>query len=253
MEQEIHILLIEDSPLFVELARAMLAEAKSADFAVESVDNLAAGIERLAQGGIEVVLLDLTLPDSSGLETFTRLHAAVENVPTVIYTNVDDEELSLSALQHGAADYLVKSEVNANWLARSLVYAIQRSRLSQAEDQAPKSTAAAMDEKIQIKKAAESETRWVATLAEKRLVSISALDQMKARLLRLLGKTDCDELSVDMSRVEYVANAAISMLLIIHKRSAAANKRLVLCEMTPHVHEQFSSRRLDKVFDIRRA
>ena len=251
MEEPIQVLLIEDSPLFVELARRMLAEAKKADFTLEAVDNLAAGIERLAQGGIEAVLLDLTLPDSNGLETFTRLHAEAQDVPTIIYTSVDDEELSLATLEHGAADYLVKSEVNPNWLARSLVYAIQRSRVTHAAG--GEQAAAVVEDNVRVERASEPETRWIAALAEKRLVAISVLEQMKARLLRLLRRTDCEEIWVDMSQVEYVANAAISMLLIVHKRSAAAQKRLVLSEMKPQVHEQFSSRRFDKVFDIRQA
>lgn len=250
MEQPIPILFIEDSPLFVKLALAMLAEAKNATFTVESVDNLAAGIDRLADGGIEAVLLDLTLPDSNGLETFTRLHEEAKDIPTIIYTSVDDEELSLAALKQGAADYLVKSEVNSSWLARSLVYAIQRSRLTHAATEA---AAAVAQDSISIERDPESATRWIATLPERRLVSISVLEQMKARLLRLLKRTDCEELCIDLSRVDYVANAAISMLLIINKRAAAAETRLVLSGLKPQVHEQFSSRRFDKVFDIRRA
>lgn len=215
MEQPVQILLIEDNPLFVELTRGMLAEAKSGEFGIECVDNLAAGVKRLTQGGIDAVLLDLTLPDSNGLDTFLQLHTVAKSVPTIIYTSVDDEELSLSALNHGAADYLVKSEVNANWLARSLVYAIQRSRPNPRAEDVAKPDDAAMQHTIHTERLAESETSWVAKVSDKRLVSVPVLEQLKTCLLNLLNRSDCDEVCVDMSQVEYIANAAISMLLIV--------------------------------------
>ncbi len=235
------------------MARTMLAQAKNVEFLVECVDNLAAGLERLSRGGIEAVLLDLTLPDCNGLETFIRLHAVAEDVPTIVYTSVDDEELSLSALNLGAADYLVKSEVNANWLARSLVYAIQRASRSEVTEEVAAPDESVEEATIRIERSADSDVRWIATLGDKRVVSIPSLEQIKGRLLRLLRQSDCEEVCVDMSQVEYVANAAISMLLIVHKRAVAANKCLVLGKMTPHVREQFSSRRFDKVFNIQRA
>lgn len=228
----------------------MLAEAKTGEFLVECVDTLAAGIERLATSGIDAVLLDLTLPDSVGLETFTRLHAAVPDLPTVIYTSVDDEEVSLYALSHGAADYLVKSEVNSNWLARYLIYAIQRSKPTEPKETIEKPDAHAIDSTLEIERSSESETKWMATFGERRVVSIPVLEKMKTRLLALVRQSDCEEIYIDMSRVEYIANAAISMLLIVHKRCVAAKKRLVLGELKPQVREQLSSRRFDKVFEL---
>ena len=191
----------------------MLAEAKTGEFLVECVDTLAAGIERLATSGIDAVLLDLTLPDSVGLETFTRLHAAVPDLPTVIYTSVDDEEVSLYALSHGAADYLVKSEVNSNWLARYLIYAIQRSKPTEPKETIEKPDAHAIDSTLEIERSSESETKWMATFGERRVVSIPVLEKMKTRLLALVRQSDCEEIYIDMSRVEYIANAAISMLI----------------------------------------
>lgn len=253
MNQPVQVLLIEDNRLFVELTRRMLDEAKTTEFAIECVDNLAAGMERLSIGGIDAVLLDLTLPDSTGLDTFLQVHEAAPSVPTIIYTSLDDEELSLSALNYGAADYLVKSEVNANWLVRSLVFAIQRNRVSQATERAANLDASAGKEAVTLERSSEAETRWVATLTDKRLVSIPVLDQMKDRLLNLLRRADAAEILMDFSQVEYVANAAISMLLIVHKRCRAADKRFVLCNLKGQVYEQLSSRRFDRVFDIQRA
>ena len=274
MQQPVQILLIEDNPLFVELTRRMLDEGKIDNFSLEAVDNLAAGTERLSQGGVDAVLLDLTLPDSSGLETFTRLNAVADNVPTVIFTSVDDEELSLSALDSGAADYLVKSEVNAAWLARSLIYAIQRSQPTQLTDDAVVSPDAVVsqdavgseeaanadldhettedltEQSIETERSADSETRWIVTPSEERLVKTQVLNQMKSSLLSLLARADCNEAYVDLSHVDYIGNAAIGILLSVHQQSAAAKTRLVLCGMKPQVREQLTSRRFDKVFDI---
>lgn len=221
-------------------------------------------MERLSEGGIDAVVLDLTLPDSSGLETFTRLHAVADKVPTVIYTSVDDEELSLSALDHGAADYMVKSEVNAAWLARSLIYSIQRHQPTQVVERAdhsenpdePESVDGAAEEDTQLlvatEKSSDSATKWIVTPGEERLVRIQFLEQMRSSLMSLLRQSDCDEAYVDLSHVEYIGNAAIGMLLAVHQRCAAANTKLVLSGMKPQVYEQLSSRRFDKVFNIER-
>lgn len=251
MERPIRVLLIEDSPMVVELTRAMLDEAKGGEFLLECVDNLRAGIDRLSRRGVDVVLLDLTLPDSNGLDTFRRLHAEAEDIPIVVYTSVDDEALSLAALDHGAADYLVKSEVNGNWLSRSLVYAIQRS-MSRAREPAQQN-AAALERSVRIERSAESDTTWIATLCEKRLVSLMTLERIKVRLLDLVRRSDCQEVRIDLSGVEYVANAAISTLLIIQKRSQNQGKRLVLCEVSRQVSDQFRSRRFDRVFEMESA
>jgi len=249
MDKPVQILLIEDSPLFVELTRRMLAESKSVQFVVECVGNLAEGIDRLSQDGIDAVLLDLTLPDSNGLDTFLRLQAVAKSVPTVIYTSVDDEALSLAALNHGAADYLVKSEVNPNWLARSLVYAIQRSLPSKPVATKPESTAGRHG--VSVERSWESE--WSAKVSEKRLVTAPVLEELQTSLLGLIGRSECQEIHVDMSQIEYISNAAISMLLIVHKLSTTAGKRVVFFDLRPQVYEQFSSRRFDKLFHLRQA
>lgn len=253
MLEAIHVLQIEDSPLVVELTRAMLAESKGVSFVLESVGSLAQGIKHLARGGVDVVLLDLTLPDSQGLGTFNALHAADAKVPVVIYTSVDDEELSLLALQQGAADYLVKSEVNAKWLARALTLAPNRSRKVSAEDKAAKPEEVTTDRAIEIEKSTTSPGSFLVRVNDKRMVNVVTMDAIKTRLLKLVQRTDCHEIRVDFSKVEYVANAAISMLLIISKQAKTAGMELIFSHVSPQVYEQFSSRRFDKVFRIERA
>jgi signal transduction histidine kinase len=127
----IRVLLIEDNPGDARLIKEMLHDAGGARAAVEfgHADDLAAGLERLAQADSDVVLLDMTLPDSHGLETFTRVHARAPDVAIVVLSGLDDESLAVRAVQEGAQDYLVKGQVDGAGLLRSMRYAIERQRL----------------------------------------------------------------------------------------------------------------------------
>jgi MinD-like ATPase involved in chromosome partitioning or flagellar assembly/ActR/RegA family two-component response regulator len=129
MEDELmKVLLIEDNPGDARLIREMLAEERGAPFDLEHADRLSTGLGRLAAGGIDVVLLDLSLPDSRGLSTFVRVHAQAPEVPIVLLTGRDDEELAVEAMREGAQDYLVKGQVDSSLLVRSMRYAIERHR-----------------------------------------------------------------------------------------------------------------------------
>jgi len=122
------ILLIEDNPGDARLIREALAQAGDPAMQVEWVDRLAKGMERAAGGGFDVGILDLSLPDSRGLESFQRLHGHVPRLPVVVLTGLDDEELALKAVGDGAQDYLVKGAVKAAALTRVLRFAIERNK-----------------------------------------------------------------------------------------------------------------------------
>jgi signal transduction histidine kinase len=122
------VLLVEDNPADAELALYGLVNARDAAFRVEHVDHLAAALARLVYGGIDVALVDLSLPDSSGMETFHAIHAAAPTVPIVVLTGLDDERFIVEMLHRGAQDYLLKREVEPKLLARSLRFAIERQR-----------------------------------------------------------------------------------------------------------------------------
>jgi len=96
---------------------------------VSCVDRLSAALASVAQQPPAVVLLDLTLPDSNGPDTFRRLHDRVPDIPVVILTAMDDEEIAVKTVQQGAQDYLLKSEVDGKQLARSIRYAMERQAL----------------------------------------------------------------------------------------------------------------------------
>ncbi len=126
-EARTRILLIEDDPVDAEVVRAFLRE-REASFELEWVDCLGAGLDRLDQGGIDVVLIDFGLPDSQGIETFLRAHERAPGVAIIPLTATGDEALALRAIQLGAEDYLFKGAINSPLLARSIRYAVERKR-----------------------------------------------------------------------------------------------------------------------------
>jgi PAS domain S-box-containing protein len=127
-DKPIKVLLIEDNAGDFRLIREMLAEVRPVTFDVERADRLSTGLERLTVGGIDVALLDLSLPDSRGLDTFARVHAQAPQVPIVVLTSLDDEELAVKAVRQGAQEYLVKGHVDGYSLARAIRHAIERKR-----------------------------------------------------------------------------------------------------------------------------
>jgi signal transduction histidine kinase len=134
--QPIRILLIEDNPGDAELLEVMLAQVAGTPFALEWVNRLAAGLDRLSQGGIDLVMLDLSLPDSHGLDTFRKVKAHSPSIPIVVMSGTTDETIAINAVHESAQDYLVKGEVTSQMLARGLRYAIERKQSELAQQRA---------------------------------------------------------------------------------------------------------------------
>ncbi len=123
------VLLIEDNPGDTRLIQEMVSDADGATFDLEHVDRLSTGLKHLvAAGDIDLVLLDLGLPDSSGFDTFTGLQAQAPEVAIVVLTGLEDETIKNKALQAGAQDYLSKNQLDSNSLMRSMRYAIERKK-----------------------------------------------------------------------------------------------------------------------------
>src|SRR5664279_2906661 len=122
------VLIVEDNPGDVRLVREILKEADPDKVKVIWADRLAEAAERLAEEHVDVILLDLSLPDATGLETFERMQMAAVNLPIVILTGNNDEALALQAVRDGAQDYLVKQNLDSHLLARVIRYAIERKR-----------------------------------------------------------------------------------------------------------------------------
>jgi diguanylate cyclase (GGDEF)-like protein len=131
--QPIKILLIEDNPGDARLIAHMLEDAAGFACGMTWVDELAAGVAHLQSQQADVVLLDLGLPGSTGLETLQRLLGQVPQTPAlVVLSGLSDEDVAMQAVQSGAQDYLIKGQVNSALLTRSIRYAIERSQAREA-------------------------------------------------------------------------------------------------------------------------
>ena len=123
----VRLLLVEDDEEDYLLTRDRLLEAEGHRFAVEWVGSVAEAQKQLP-GNFDAVLLDLTLPDSAGWETFESVHGYAPQLPLILLTGVRDEELGIRAVHEGAEDYLVKGQLTGPLLCRGILYAIERKR-----------------------------------------------------------------------------------------------------------------------------
>jgi sigma-B regulation protein RsbU (phosphoserine phosphatase) len=125
-EPTIRVLLVEDNPGDARLIQELLIEARSARFETVVAARLSEAQEALAQGDFQLILLDLSLPDSQGIDTFHHTAAIAPSVPLIVLSGLDDEALALQTVKEGAQDYLVKGQVDPRSLARSIRYAMER-------------------------------------------------------------------------------------------------------------------------------
>ncbi len=134
MNSKLHILLIEDNPRDVRLIQEMLGNGQldcSGDkplFQLICSNRLLAGLERLGEEPVDLILLDLSLPDSHGFDTFHKVQKQAAHLPIIVLSGLDDESQAVLAVREGAQDYLVKGYVDSNLLTRSIRYAIERKR-----------------------------------------------------------------------------------------------------------------------------
>jgi CheY-like chemotaxis protein len=119
------ILLVEDSPSDAFAIRTLL-EGYSKQYPITHVERLSEALTRLTQEEFAVVLLDLSLPDSTGLDTIRAIQTQLLQVPIIVLTGLDNEEIGIKAVQEGAQDYLIKGQFVAGAFIRSINYAIER-------------------------------------------------------------------------------------------------------------------------------
>lgn len=124
-----NVLVVEDSPTQARTLRGVLDEG---GIQVDTVGTLAQALEWLGANAVDLIILDLTLPDSSGLDTLTRLHGSAPAVPIIVLTTLADENAATQALKLGAQDYLIKGAADTRTIIRSIRYAIERDRAQKA-------------------------------------------------------------------------------------------------------------------------
>jgi len=126
--ENIEVLLVEDNPGDALLIKDMLSVEVGCSFNLTNENRLSKAIQRASMSRFDVIILDLALPDSVGLETFSCLRDSVPHIPIIVLTGLNNENLAVDALKEGAQDYLVKGQVDGALLARSMRYAIERKR-----------------------------------------------------------------------------------------------------------------------------
>ncbi|PIQ86601.1 MAG: hypothetical protein COV74_04280 [Candidatus Omnitrophica bacterium CG11_big_fil_rev_8_21_14_0_20_45_26] len=130
VEDHIHVLLIEDRPEDVEFTSVILSLVKHIKFTIEWAPCLEDGFRLMSDPTkhFDVILLDLNLPESKGIDTLSRVMSHMPQAPVVVLTGLDDEKIALEALHKGAQDYLIKGDANGKTLPRIMRYAIERKR-----------------------------------------------------------------------------------------------------------------------------
>src|SRR5208282_3777160 len=132
-KKEVTILLIEDNAADVYLIREMLSE-RTRDVILEDADSLEKGFARIDAGEIDLVLLDLGLPDSQGISSVKNLCERSSRLPIIVLTGLSDEQVGIQAVQEGAQDYLIKGQTNGSLLAKAIRYAIERKLLENEKE-----------------------------------------------------------------------------------------------------------------------
>lgn len=126
---EIAALLVEDNPADMVLLMELLQDSDEQAWQISHCKRLNVALEQLGQNTFDVVLLDLSLPDSQGLDTLVQLHRAVPHIPIVVLTGLQDKNLARQAVAQGAQDYLVKGQISSELLVKTIEYAIERSQI----------------------------------------------------------------------------------------------------------------------------
>lgn len=132
----VFVLMIDDDPVDIRIVEQLLKESGNTSLDIQSVSTLADGRKRLSEGNVDVVLLDLNLPDSRGLNTFLDMHEAYPEIPIVVLSGDFDQDLARDIVRQGAQDYLPKNPtIEVDHLLRAVHHAVERGHRNAEEEQ----------------------------------------------------------------------------------------------------------------------
>jgi len=131
---EIFVLVVEDNPADVLLIREYLSEQKGIGYDIKETGNLESAISLITHHDFDIILLDLFLPDSAGLDSVRRIMTIAPDIPVIVLTGLQDEEVAVQAVRFGAQDYLEKQFLTPALLHKSIIYAIERKRILQEKE-----------------------------------------------------------------------------------------------------------------------
>ena len=213
----IKILLVEDNPGDARLLQEIFKEGKTAKFEIVLVDRISEAIKTLKETDFDLILLDLSLPDSKGIDTFRKTSKEKPQIPIVLLTGLDDGALAVKLVQEGAQDYLVKGQINNKILLRSVRYAVERNYKIHEQAQRKNEVIEGKLAEYKITKRekeillliAEGETNE--EIAEKLHLSLSTIRNQIGKIfakLRVSNRSQATALIVDMGLLKQKATNA---------------------------------------------
>lgn len=183
-QDSLHVLLIEDSLTDAQLFQHVFRRAATGNWQLVHVERLSVAIATCQTTSFDLALLDLRLPDSEGLDTVFQFHQAAPDVPIIILTAVDDEDLALQAMAQGAQDYLVKDQVTTQLLRRSIRYSLERSQILQKLRQSERASLVALDKERELN---QLKSYFVSMVSHEFRNPLSALRVMSEMLIQFNG------------------------------------------------------------------
>jgi signal transduction histidine kinase len=187
-DKSLHVLLVEDYQPHVVMLREMLLRAGASNWVVEVAGTLNEALKRITSRAPDIVLLDLQLPDSTGIDTFASVFAAGD-FPIVVLSGVDDEALAIQTVKQGAQDYLVKGRVDHNVVVRTVRYAMERARIQRELEAARVELERRVEERTAEFKEANDKLRVEVEQRQKAEAAVRGTNDQLADALELLRKT----------------------------------------------------------------
>jgi signal transduction histidine kinase len=247
LRERLRALLVEDNPGDADLVREYLAECRNPPVDLEHATHVADAIVRLDRGGIDVVLLDLSLPDASGPEGLHRIRAAVPGVPVVVLSGAE-EALAVEAMNAGAQDYLRKGAIDGELLRRAIRYAIQRhdfadrERLLREEHEA----------RVAAEQAVDARDEFISTAAHEFRTPLATLQlqvsHVERRAQAWSDDPDCrtcarnlGAASRQVQRLERLVSTLLDVTLIADGRLAAQREEVDLAGIARRAADAFSA------------